>query len=80
MATYSLPAIIDADNKTVDVSVTPATTWITIIAPSNKTTTPYSIIFSPPLLDFATIGLWNYSVLLTNNLEYSNSYPFSIEV
>jgi hypothetical protein len=49
MATYSLPAIIDADNKTVNVSVTPATTWITIIAPSNKTTTPYSIIFSPPL-------------------------------
>jgi hypothetical protein len=39
VSALSLPVIIDADNSTVVVTITPTKTWITITAPLNNTAT-----------------------------------------
>ncbi len=71
--------IIDSNNSTVILSITPSKSWITIEAPLNNATT-YTMSLAPPLKDFSNVGYNNFSVILTNSQEISFNYSLSIFV
>lgn len=63
---YELPPIIDTDNSTVVVVLSPMYSWITIATPI-VFRIPYTITFSPPLNDFTNVGLISFSIVLRNS-------------